>query len=100
MGNDQSCDTLGSEEYIKVDPDQDLDQISTDDEEKTDQSTTGKKYIFLFFCGEQNVITERYLNHKIYEYFQNVFLLTKRGTLPIPLMEEWMEGVYIFFINQ
>ena len=49
MMNDQSSDTLDSEEYIKVDSDHDMDQIFTDEEEITDQSNTGKKYFFLFF---------------------------------------------------
>ena len=30
MRNDQSCDALGSEEHIKVDPDQDMDEFSSD----------------------------------------------------------------------
>ena len=63
MMNDQSSDTLDSEEYIKVDSDHDMDQIFTDEEEITDQSNTGKKKIYSSFCGKKNVI--RHLNHKI-----------------------------------
>ncbi|XP_023322929.1 uncharacterized protein LOC111697239 isoform X2 [Eurytemora carolleeae] len=40
MMNDQSSDTLDSEEYTKVDSDHDMDQIFTDEEEITDQSNT------------------------------------------------------------
>lgn len=48
MKNDQSCNAFGSEEYIKVVPDLDLDQISSDEEEITEQSIAGKKYICSF----------------------------------------------------
>lgn len=53
MMNDQSSDTLDSEEYIKVDSDHDMDQIFTDEEEITDQSNTGKKKILFFFLWEK-----------------------------------------------
>ena len=45
MKNDQSCDALGSEEYIKVVPDLDFDQISSDEEEITEQRIAGINYI-------------------------------------------------------
>ena len=56
MMNDQSSDTLDSEEYIKVDSDHDMDQIFTDEEEITDQSNTGKKKILFFFLWGKKML--------------------------------------------